>query len=181
MFLKNSNTKIRAFFFHKAPMVIPAILLIAGIYLYSFPKPFFVQKKNVDQSGWNENDLLRFSFKPRRNRKYNIFLKFKHNNEYPYFNLFLNYKVIPGKFDDDNPDHSMTEINETVEYKILDEVTGKPLGKGIALDKSLYLLIAKNIEFNTDSEYSIQIKHMMRKANLIGIKQISIEIYEIKP
>ncbi len=152
------------------------LILVCSITLYlsyiKYSNRYIFRKKLIlNDYFWSQNNKLETKINFKKKGIYNIFLKLKYNEKYPYYNIFLKY-IIKDK-------NNNIIKDEIIEYQILDKITGKPLGKGFWKSKNIYLLLVNKMEFPENAEYNITVEQMMRKKELIGIEKIALEVYLI--
>ena len=111
--------------------------------------------------GWKIQDSATFNFNKTPDTNGDIFINIRNDNNYSFSNIFIISKLLKnGK-----------EISvDTLEYSMADK-SGKFLGKGFGNVKESLLNWKEDFDFLSDSEYSINLKHAMRKnQNEYGMK-----------
>ncbi|MCP3659477.1 MAG: gliding motility lipoprotein GldH [Bacteroidetes bacterium] len=148
-------------------------LMLVSFLLYNkfTRRPYYKSKLIFPNKYWDQNLKFKRKFLLNNNKVYNIFLKIKYNEQYPYYNIFLKCNI------KDKEDNLIK--NEIIEYIILNPKNGKPLGEGFWKCKNKYLLLTEKLRVPKDNEYIITIEQMMRKKKLYGIENISLEIYSV--
>lgn len=178
--------KIPKKYINNISLIFVSLLGLYIAYLKYSKRPYCKSRILMPNSIWKSEDKIELKFNVKKNINYTIFLRLKYNEQYPYNNIFLKYEIENShlkhissekKTNESNKIKNKTFDNGVIEFQILDEKTGKPLGKGIWKSKSLYLLLANKIQFPEDSIYNISVEHLMRKNNLRGIEEASLEIY----
>ena len=126
----------------------------------------FVFKKTIDlKNGWEKDQTLKFSFKNKEDSNTKTFMFIVRNdNDYPFRNLHLITKIT-------GP--NLLIRRDTIEYEMA-QLDGKWLGSGIGKVKESLLLFPENISLSQKGNYTISIRHGMRKDTLFGIKSIGI-------
>lgn len=136
-------------------------------------KSVFDKYKTVPQT-WNKENTISFKVNPPDSIKpYNLFVNLRNTNAYKYSNLFL---IIEMKFP-----HGKS-IVDTLEYKMA-KPNGEFLGTGLSSIKENKLWYKEGVIFNEKGEYTVNIKHAMRKngevngiVNLEGVTDIGFRI-----
>ena len=117
----------------------------------------------------DNNKVLEFEIHDSQTPK-NITFIVRHNNEYPYSNLFLISSV-------KNPKNEIVKT-DTLQY-ILAKPNGEWLGNGFGSVKEILLLYKNNYLFPNNGKYQIEIKHGMRADELKGMEDIGIKIENV--
>ncbi len=147
------------------------IVLVTYLYYKNYSNTFYYKKSiYLPNKIWSSDNKAKFSIDVKNSEEpFNIYLSFTHNEKYPYYNLFIKYKIY---------DINNKVVEEGImEYKILDDKTGKPIGKGFWKNKTLTLLLLNKYKFPKNQKYNFHIEHMMRKDNLNGIKELTMILY----
>lgn len=116
------------------------------------------------EGAWEAKNKAGFLVKaPDSINPYNIFINLRHNQEYPYSNLFLIVKM-------DLPDNKT--LVDTLEYEMA-KPDGTWLGKGFSSVKENKLWYKETVVFPTTGTYKISVEHAMRKPGSVeGIAQL---------
>lgn len=119
---------------------------------------------DIEPSGWRYADVLTFT--PTHDdsiAKGDILLIVRHNNSYPYSNLWLEveYETAAG---DRN--------NDTINLRLADKY-GRWLGKGNATDFQMVDTVARSVTHATRS--AVRVRHIMRVDTLAGVDLVGIE------
>jgi gliding motility-associated lipoprotein GldH len=134
--------------------------------------------KSIENDSWNKDSLVTFSFNQKDlTSKYNIYIKIRNNQDYPYSNLFLIVTM-------ENPTDN--NLVDTLEYAMANE-NGKLLGSGFSSVKESILIYKENFQFKNKGDHKIHIKHALRdlgkiegKSKLEGVLDVGLQIEKIK-
>lgn len=143
------------------------ILCLASCFLYSCTKDTVYNRYvAVENHVWDKNSEYFFDFSITDNAiPYNISLKLRNNNLYPFKNLWLFYDI-------KLPDGSL--VNDTLEV-ILANDFGKWTGKGISIYHHQFPL-QMNYHFPDTGQYTMVFRQAMRENALQGIEDIGLMI-----
>lgn len=104
------------------------------------------------------------------NATYSIYYTFSYNDNYPYYNIWLN--------------RSITDSNKKVFSKRLQGMelfhsqSGVPFGSGFGDTYDYKILSDSSYKFNQPGKYFIILDQSMRVDSLPGIESVGIEIYK---
>ncbi|MBS9774845.1 MAG: gliding motility lipoprotein GldH [Tenacibaculum sp.] len=137
-------------------------------------KRIFDEYKDISNGSWSKDEIILFQFDINDTiAKRNLLINLRNNNEYPFSNLFL---ITDLTFPDGN------KIIDTLEYEMTDKI-GRFLGKGFSEIKENKLLYKENIIFPAKGNYTLSVRHAMRKSGevsgiefLNGITEIGFRI-----
>lgn len=128
--------------------------------------------------GWPATDTLVFKLEaPDTTQTYDLFFNTRLNQDYEFNNLYLiaNISFPNGK-----------QIGDTLEYEMA-YPDGKLMGTGFGSVKESKLWYKSNVVFSEKGEYSIKVKHAMRKFGnvdaldtLQGVMDFGIHLERIK-
>ena len=111
--------------------------------------------------GWKLDDPVTFNLNGIPKSKGSIYINIRNDNNYSFSNIY----IIALLLKDD-----VEVFRDTLEYNMADKA-GRFLGKGFGNVKESLLSWKENINFSTESNYSIVLKHAMRKnQNEYGMK-----------
>jgi gliding motility-associated lipoprotein GldH len=138
----------------------------------------FNNYKTVADSSWKSGKKISFFFQIKDTiLPKNLFINIRSNKEYGFSNLYL---ITAFKF----PDNSL--VIDTLQYEMTD-ASGKFLGNGFSEIKENKLFYKERKVFPVSGNYSIEIRHAMRKngainaiENLNGIQDVGFSIEKIK-
>lgn len=117
----------------------------------------------------DDNKMIEFEINDAQTPK-NITFIVRHNNEYPYSNLFLISSM---------KNHKNEVIKtDTLQY-ILAKPNGEWLGNGFGSVKEIFLQYKNNYSFPNNGRYQIEVKQGMRANELKGIEDIGIKIENV--
>ena len=120
---------------------------------------------------WKKDDSKTMEFEIHNSQTpKNITFIVRHNNKYPYSNLFLISSV-------KNPKNEIVKT-DTLQY-ILAKPNGEWLGSGFGNVKEILLQYKNNYSFPSNGQYLIEIKQGMRANELKGIEDIGIKIENV--
>ncbi|MBC9794568.1 gliding motility lipoprotein GldH [Sinomicrobium weinanense] len=125
-------------------------------------------------NAWDKDESVDFTFRPPDTvQPYNMFIHLRNDENYKFSNLFL---IVNLNF----PDGKV--IADTLEYKMA-RPDGEWLGQGFTELKESKLWYKENVVFPASGNYTVAIKHAMRKVGevegvgeLEGITDVGIEI-----
>ncbi|MFD0863063.1 gliding motility lipoprotein GldH [Sungkyunkwania multivorans] len=114
--------------------------------------------------GWDAKEQVSFKFEqPVESDRYDLFVNLRNDNSFPFSNIFL---IIEMNF----PEGKV--ITDTLEYEMA-RPDGEWLGKGFTDVKENKLWYKENITFPEEGDYSVTIKHAMRKnGDVSGIEKL---------
>jgi gliding motility-associated lipoprotein GldH len=133
----------------------------------------FDEYKSVGNA-WHQDSILTFKLpKLESEKKYNLFVNVRDNNDYPFDNLFLIVSLeYPNK----------KTIVDTLEYKMANP-DGSLMGDGFTDVKESKLFYKENVPFNLKGEYQVHIQQAVRQTgkiagveNLKGITEIGFRV-----
>lgn len=134
---------------------------------------FFNEYKSLSD-GWKKSEAVVFSFESLDTiTKHNAYINIRTKSDYPYSNLFLIVKIFP-------PEGAATV--DTLQYQMAN-ANGTMLGTGFTDIKEHKLYWRKNLGFNVQGVYKIEIEHAIRKVNevkgdavLNGITEVGLQL-----
>ena len=157
----------------------PLFLLLALILMISCNDiSEFNNYKTVADGSWKSGKKISFSFEIKDTiLPKNLFINIRSNKEYGFSNLYV---ITEFKF----PDNSL--VIDTLQYEMTD-ASGKFLGNGFSEIKENKLFYKEHKVFPISGNYSLEIRHAMRKngainaiENLNGIQDVGFSIEKIK-
>ena len=133
----------------------------------------FDEYKSVGNA-WHQDSILTFKLpKLESEKKYNLFVNVRDNNDYPFDNLFLIVSL-------EHPNKKT--IVDTLEYKMANP-DGSLMGDGFTDVKESKLFYKEKEEFKLKGEYKVHIKQAVRQTgkvagveNLKGITEIGFRV-----
>lgn len=152
------------------------IFIVAAICLVSCdPKRVYDEYRSLPK-GWNKDSIITFNLQNiDTTQNYNLFINVRNNDEFAYSNLFLITEIqFPhGKV-----------ITDTLEYEMATP-SGEWLGTGFGSVKENKLWYKENVQFKEPGQYTVFVKHAMRKnnnekgiENLKGITEVGFRVEE---
>ena len=147
------------------------LLVIASCFFVSCSNEVIYNKyQPIQDKVWDKQSEFFFSFEMTDNSiLYNISIQLRHNNTYPYQNLWLFIEELQP---------SNTSVNDTIEWMFADD-SGKWIGNGITLFQNQFLL-KKNYHFPDTGKYTVSIRQGMQDERLKGIENIGLLIEKAK-
>lgn len=149
-----------------------SLFLVIGLLLGACGNPpVFDQYQNTNNV-WHKDSVLHFTVAiTDTSAPYGISVKFRHNAQYPYANLYMFRKI-----------ESTTGIayQDTVNFQLAD-ASGKWLGSGIGELKTVIRRYRKEaVWFSAPGKYTFTLQHGMRVDNLPGIEQVGLEVVKLE-
>ena len=139
-------------------------LLFVLFFIISCDKKYvFDEYKTIDNS-WHKDSIVTFTAPEiDANKKYNLFLNVRNNNNYPYNNLFLIVSL-------EQPDKKV--LVDTLEYQMANP-DGTLMGEGFTDFKTSKLIYKENFTFQKKGKYKISIQHANRTTGKIkGVEKL---------
>lgn len=142
-----------------------SIILLILFLVSCDSKHVFDKYKSIPDGFWNKDSIVSFNFSVTDTiTKQNLFINLRNNNDFSFSNLFLITQL-------NFPDGQV--IIDTLEYDMADR-TGKFLGTGFSEIKENKLFYKEKITFPNTGNYKVNIRHAMRKSDVIeGLKTIT--------
>jgi gliding motility-associated lipoprotein GldH len=140
------------------------LLILVVISLVSCDeKRVFDEYKSVG-SAWNKDSIVSFKLpKLDADKKYNLFVNVRDNNDFPYNNLFLIVSL-------EQPNKKVKV--DTLEYQMADP-DGTLLGEGFSDVKENKLFYKQNESFSQKGDYKIKIQQAVRQTGkIVGDKEL---------
>jgi len=158
-------------------LYLDVLLFTICFFLFSCnEKPVFETYRTINNF-WHKDSIARFDFEVYDTlQAYNLFLKLKANDDYPFSNIFLITSI-------ESPNEQIKM--DTLEY-LMTSVDGKILGNGFFKNKESKLWFKKKYYFSQIGKHTINIEQALRKKGEIegvekldGISEIglSVELY----
>ncbi len=138
-------------------------LFIFFLFACTRPKCY---EKQFPEAGWEYADSLDFSFEITDTSAKDLILSFSVNDEYPYRNLYLQFRVIPPK---GKKQSSLTNF-------ILMNSEGKwYVSKSLFTEEYEFSKpVARNLHFPGQGKYVVRIIQFMRDDTLQGITKLKL-------
>lgn len=148
-------------------------LLLVLVVISCDKKSVFDEYKSVDNS-WHKDSIVRFKLPQLdKNKKYDLFVNIRNNNDYPYNNIFLIVSM-------EQPNKKV--LVDTLEYQMANP-DGTLMGEGFSDVKLSKLIYKENVSFNLKGDYTIKIQHANRQTgkivglqNLKGVSDVGFRI-----
>lgn len=120
--------------------------------------------KSLPDAGWNKDSLLTYTYEVQdTTASYDILLHIRHNERYPYQNLWL-YIV-----------HETEQTFDTIEFYLADD-RGRWLGNGRNGTREMPVILEENYRFTQSGNHTLTIRHGMRQDKLKGVMDVGVEI-----
>lgn len=138
----------------------------------------FNQYKTLENSFWKSGEKIEFAFEVKDTiLPKNLYINIRNNNDYEFSNLYI---ITELKF----PNNTL--VIDTLHYEMAD-ISGMFLGNGFSEIKENKLFYKEYKVFPISGNYSLEIRHAMRKngainaiENLNGIQDVGFSIEKIK-
>ena len=126
---------------------------------------------DIELVGWHEDSICDFSFNLEDiSLPYNMNLGVRNTNTYPYQNLWLILNISgPENFN----------YQDTVKVNLADN-SGKWYGKRSASFYSYILPLYRGLSFSKGGDYTVSIKHGMRKEELPGVVSLGFRVESVE-
>ena len=116
---------------------------------------------------WPINDTIKFTFEINDiASNYNLSFFFRNNLDYEYRNLYLFANILLN--------NNLIKV-DTLQYEISDKY-GKWLGRGLGKIRDNYFIYEKDLNFEEEGNYQIELMHGMRKNKLVGCNKFGFKI-----
>ena len=139
------------------------LILVAVSIVSCDEKRVFDQYKSVGNA-WHKDSIMEFKLpKLDANKKFNLFVNIRDNNDFPYSNLFLIVSL-------EQPNKKVKV--DTLEYQMAN-FDGTLLGDGFSDVKESKLFYKQNQSFNLKGDYKIKIQQAVRQTGkIVGDKEL---------
>ena len=139
------------------------LILVAVSIVSCDEKRVFDQYKSVGNA-WHKDSIIKFKLpKLDANKKFNLFVNIRDNNDFPYSNLFLIVSL-------EQPNKKVKV--DTLEYQMAN-LDGTLLGDGFSDVKESKLFYKQNQSFNLKGDYKIKIQQAVRQTGkIVGDKEL---------
>lgn len=150
-------------------MRIGVILVILPFIFLSCTRYEYEEITSFENQSWNKDSLAIYSFDVKDvSTTYNLHYKIRNNLSYPYYNLYLKFRLKEkeGKI-----------VREGIqELILLEPKTGKPYGKGFTDVFQHSFICEENIKFSKPGKYEFEVKQYMRVDNLNGLLSVGMAL-----
>jgi len=148
-------------FFIMVSLILPALFSCSRNAIYE-------QSQATTAETWNKDVMLVFDGLEITDTTslYSFSLIVRHTRSFPFSNLYL---FMHTTF----PDHKI--LKDTIEV-ILAKPDGQWLGKGFGNIREYKISLNESLKFPIPGKYSVKFQQGMRTDNLVGIKDLSIQI-----
>lgn len=151
-------------------------ILVALLVISCDKKRVFDEYKSVGNS-WHRDSIITFKLpKLESEKKYNLFVNVRDNNDYPFDNLFLIVSL-------EQPNKKICV--DTLEYKMANP-DGTLMGDGFTDIKENKLFYKEKVDFKLKGDYKVHVRQAVRQTgkvagvtNLKGITEVGFRIESI--
>ncbi len=151
-------------------------ILVALLVISCDKKRVFDEYKSVGNS-WHRDSIITFKLpKLESEKKYNLFVNVRDNNDYPFDNLFLIVSL-------EQPNKKI--LVDTLEYKMANP-DGTLMGDGFTDIKENKLFYKEKVDFKLKGDYKVHVRQAVRQTgkvagvnNLKGITEVGFRIESI--
>ena len=144
-----------------------SVISIVGFISCNRGNNIYFKYEHIPGEGWNTNHELEYYPEIAESEiRYDISIELRHNNDYPYQNIYFFVSMMSG----DN----IIGV-DTLQYTLADE-TGKWFGRGYNALFQQSLLYKKGYLFPDTGTYQIVVRQAMRDNLLQGVDDVGIRI-----
>ncbi len=151
-------------------------ILVALLVISCDKKRVFDEYKSVGNS-WHRDSIITFKLpKLESEKKYNLFVNVRDNNDYPFDNLFLIVSL-------EQPNKKI--LVDTLEYKMANP-DGTLMGDGFTDIKENKLFYKEKVDFKLKGDYKVHVRQAVRQTgkvagvnNLKGVTEVGFRIESI--
>ncbi len=129
----------------------------------------FDSMQDLDSNAWNENQEMVYHVTiPDASDSYKLFYTIRYDNNYPYYNLYIN-RVLE--------DSSGKFLNKKLQgMDLFKSITGIPFGSGMGSKKDYLIISEDNYKFPYAGRYTFKLKQYMRQQNVQGISAVGFRV-----
>ncbi len=148
------------------------LLLLTGGLISCDTSKVYDSMQDLDSNAWNEKKELVFPVTIKdASVPYKLFYTVRYNNNYPYYNLYINRVM---------EDSSGKFLNKKLQGMDLFKAnTGVPFGAGMGSEKDYVILSEDNYRFPYPGKYTIRLKQYMRQETVGGISAIGFKVEKV--
>ncbi len=150
-----------------------ALILFLGTFLFlgCNKQDVFFEYHSIPKFIWNQDFVTNINYEIDDTiQGYNSYIHIRHNDEYPYQNLWL---VLEEKLD------SVIVSKDTLQIVLADKY-GKWLGSGVGAIREISIPYKQDFLFAKSGNYELFITHMMKTDNLEGIQDVGLRIEKVE-
>ena len=149
------------------------LVLLAAVFMLLLTgcDPNRVYEQNVDfaEGNWAIDNAPEFTFDIKdTSHAYNIYFNVRYSLQYEFYNLYLRHQLI-------GPEGEQVS-SDLHELLLMDDKTGKPLGKGSSDMYDLQTLALKNVTFSKIGTYKIRLIQYMRRDPLPHVQAVGVRV-----
>ena len=148
-----------------------ALIFISGIVLFSCTDSSIITEAKIDASNnyWTQKTQMDFPFEVSDpDATYKLFYQIRYNNDYPYYNLWVNRILL---------DEKGNMISKKLQgMDLFHSASGEPYGAGFGNYFDYKIMSDSLQKFPKAGKYTIRIEQNMRMDTLKGISSVGVEI-----
>lgn len=150
------------------------LLLLSSVLICACSqRPYFSQYHPLPDTGWHQDSARVYTVDIQDTvGSYDLILHLRHTDRFPYQNMWL---FIDRQITDTLAGLDMTLPSDTLEFYLADD-RGVWLGNGRNAIYDMPVLYEENIRFPQAGQYTYTIYQGMRTTQLIGVKDIGLEV-----
>ncbi len=155
-------------------LLLSFLITVSFLFGCTDPNTIFKQHIDIEEGNWYLKNEPTFNFEiTDSSQTYTVYYLIRNSIAYPYYNLYIKQFL----FDEKNK-----SINEALnELKVMDEITGKPLGDGMGDLFDHKIVALKNFRFPHNGKYKFKIRQYMRQDPLPQILSVGISVEKSIP
>ncbi len=144
------------------------LLLATGILISCSDDAYYREYVDFNSTRWNQDSIVQFKVNVDDiSRPFMVGVELRHNDEYPYSNLYL-FRTISSS--------DGVEYTDTVNYTLANS-SGAWVGKGMGEVKTMkYPFARKTLQLNHPGEFTFTFQQGMRDENLPGILSLGLSL-----
>ncbi|WP_299255450.1 gliding motility lipoprotein GldH [uncultured Cytophaga sp.] len=151
------------------------VFIISIGFLFSCADRDVLLESKIDtpNDSWIEKSSMDFPIEiTDANATYQLFYQIRYDNEYPYYNLWINRSLL------DEQGHMISKKLQGMD--LFHSASGEPYGAGFGNYFDYKILSDSMQKFPKPGKYTIRIEQNMRKDTLTGIASVGVEIVKNK-
>lgn len=151
--------------------VLLALIFISGFVLFSCTDPAIVTEAKIDapDNYWTQKTQMDFPLEVTDPKAtYRLFYQIRYNNDYPYYNLWVNRIIL---------DEKGNMISKKLQgMDLFHASSGEPYGAGFGNYFDYKIMSDSLQKFPKAGKYTIRIEQNMRMDTLNGISSVGVEL-----
>ena len=152
-------------------LFVQACVISITAVLFSCTDEAIVTEAKIDtpETNWTQTSKMDFPFEiTDASASYKLFYQIRYNNDYPYYNLWLNRILL---------DENGNMISKKLQgMDLFHASSGEPYGAGFGNFFDYKILSDSMQRFPKAGKYTIRLEQTMRKDTLAGIGSVGVEI-----